>query len=115
MGNWRAEQEEREREKARVHVAANVQFALYLARARARERLIPRVFYDLAIPPCCADFINSSSYLSRALPPSPTCHFRCIRYSRYSARISRVAAPRLVILPAEYHLFSKQSARWTYV
>lgn len=37
--------------------------ARFISRSHARERLISRVFYDLAISPCCADFINSTSYL----------------------------------------------------
>lgn len=37
--------------------------ARFISRSHASERLISRVFYDLAKSPCCADFINSTSYL----------------------------------------------------
>lgn len=66
--------------------------------ARARVRVIPRVFYDLAISPCCTDFINSSSYLPYPTipftlslsipplshPPSFSSRFSFIRYSSYA-------------------------------
>lgn len=58
-----------------------------LAHSHAHQRLIPRVFYDLAISPCCADFINSTSYLPYSLlsspPPSRSPLFRP-RYSGYT-------------------------------
>lgn len=60
--------------------------ARFISRSHARERLISRVFYDLAISPCCADFINSTSYLPYSpIPLSFPCSLLSfVRYSGYA-------------------------------
>lgn len=86
------------RKRGRKRQTPNAQFARSfisrsLAHLREHQRLIPRVFYDLAISPCCADFINSTGYLPYSLlspsPPPRSPLFRPL--FRLRARISRVA------------------------